>query len=176
CSPPYWSFRSWVRPSTIWSRPASASSCPGRPSSTRSTAAEESEPTTEDETTMRKLRGLPVFLVLGLLLGASPAARPALAADNVTVQLDWVVRGDHAMFFVARDKGFFEKHGITVTAIRKGTGTPDALRLVGNGNADFGFGDLPTLAVARSQGVPDVALVAVNQRSPLAIISLKKNK
>lgn len=104
------------------------------------------------------------------------AAMPAWAMDNVSVQLDWVVRGDHAMFFVARDKGYFKKEGINITAIRKGTGTPDALRLVGNGNADFGFGDLPTLAVSRSQGVPVVALVAVNERSPLAIISIKKHK
>ena len=29
---------------------------------------------------------------------------------------------------------------------RRGTGSPNAMRLVGNGNADFGFGDLPTLA------------------------------
>ena len=100
----------------------------------------------------------------------------AHAADPVSVQLDWLVRGDHAMFFVARDKGYFKKEGIDVTAIRKGTGTPNALRLVGNGNADFGFGDLPTLAVAHSQGVPAVAIVAVNERSPLAIISLAKRK
>ncbi|TIQ24139.1 MAG: ABC transporter substrate-binding protein, partial [Mesorhizobium sp.] len=46
--------------------------------------------------------------------------------------------------------------------------------LVGNGNAEFGFGDLPTLAVARSQNVPVVALAAVNQQSPLGIISLAK--
>ncbi len=120
----------------------------------------------------RQLRAL--FLAFGLALGAGLVPAHARAADQVTVQLDWVVRGDHAMFFVARDKGFFRKHGIEVTAIRKGTGTPDALRLVGNGNAQFGFGDLPTLAVARSQGVPAVALIAVNERSPLAIISIKK--
>jgi NitT/TauT family transport system substrate-binding protein len=120
------------------------------------------------------------MLALGLAAGAtmaasgwSPAAR---AADDVTVQLDWVVRGDHSIFFVGRDKGYFKANGINVTAIRKGTGTPDALRLVANGNADFGFGDLPTLAVSRSQGVPDVALVAVNERSPLAIIAIKKRK
>ncbi len=100
-------------------------------------------------------------------------AAPAVAADQVSVQLDWVVRGDHAMFFVARDKGYFDKNGIAVTAIRKGTGSVDALRLVANGNADFGFADLPTLLVARSQQVPAVALVAVNQRSPLAMISVK---
>ena len=88
--------------------------------------------------------------------------------DNVSVQLDYVVRGDHAMFFVAKEKGYFAKQGIDVTAIRRGTGSPNAMRLVGNGNAEFGFGDLPTLAVARSQDVPVVALVAVNQHSPLA--------
>jgi len=105
------------------------------------------------------------------VLGFSNAA---LAADKINVQLDWVVRGNHAMFFVGKEKGFFAKNGIDVAEIRKGSGSPDAMRLVGNGNADFGFGDLPTLAVARSQNVPVVAVAAVNQHSPLAIISLAK--
>jgi NitT/TauT family transport system substrate-binding protein len=104
------------------------------------------------------------------------AISPASADDDVKVQLDWVVRGNHAMFFVAKDKGYFKENGINVTEIRKGTGTPDALRLVANGNADFGFGDLPTLAVTRSQGLPVTAIVGVNQRSPLAMISLAKHK
>ncbi|QIG50247.1 ABC transporter substrate-binding protein [Nordella sp. HKS 07] len=108
-----------------------------------------------------------------LLLAATAAAK---AADEVSVQLDWVVRGNHAMFFVARDKGYFKDNDIEVTAIRKGTGSVDALRLVGAGNAEFGFGDLPTLAVARSQAVPVVALAAVNQRSPMGMIALAKTK
>src|SRR5205085_9604544 len=95
------------------------------------------------------------------------------AADDVSVQLDWLVRGNHAMFFVARDNGYFSEAGINVTAIRKGTGSTDALKLVANGNADFGFADLPTLQVGRSQKLPVAALVAVNQESPLAMISLK---
>jgi NitT/TauT family transport system substrate-binding protein len=96
----------------------------------------------------------------------------ANAADSVSVQLDYVVRGNHAMFFVAKDKGYFAKQNIDVTDIRRGTGSPNAMRLVGNGNAEFGFGDLPTLAVARSQNVPVVALAAVNQFSPLGMIAL----
>ncbi len=83
------------------------------------------------------------------------ASTPARAADEVSVQLDWVVRGNHAMFFVAKELGYFAENGIEVTEIRKGTGSPDAMRLVGNGNAEFGFGDLPTLAVARSHGADD---------------------
>jgi NitT/TauT family transport system substrate-binding protein len=94
------------------------------------------------------------------------------AADKVSVQLDYVVRGNHAMFFVAKKKGYFEKQGIEVTAIQRGTGSPNAMRLVGNGNAEFGFGDLPTLVVARSQDVPVVALAAVNQHSPLGMLAL----
>lgn len=96
----------------------------------------------------------------------------AFAADTVTVQLDYVVRGNHAMFFVAKKKGYFEKQGIDVTAIQRGTGSPNAMRIVGNGTAQFGFGDLPTLAVARSQNVPVVAISAVNQHSPLGMLSL----
>jgi NitT/TauT family transport system substrate-binding protein len=103
---------------------------------------------------------------------ATMVSTASLAADKVSVQLDYVVRGNHAMFFVAKKKGYFEKEGIEVTAIQRGTGSPNAMRLVGNGNADFGFGDLPTLAVARSQNVPVVALVAVNQHSPLGMLAL----
>jgi NitT/TauT family transport system substrate-binding protein len=105
--------------------------------------------------------------VISTVIGTS-----ALAADKVGVQLDYVVRGNHAMFFVAKKKGYFEKHGIEVTAIQRGTGSPNAMRIVGNGNAEFGFGDLPTLAVARTQNVPVVALVAVNQQSPLGMLAL----
>lgn len=105
---------------------------------------------------------------VSLLAGAS-----AQAADDVTVQLDYIVRANHAMFFVGQEKGFFAQNGINLTAVRKGTGSTDALRLVANGNADFGFADLPTLMVGRARQIPVVALAAVNQRSPLAIISLK---
>src|ERR1700754_3724466 len=98
---------------------------------------------------MMRLRGLISggFLALAALFAASQAH----AEDDVSVQLAWVPRGNHAMFYVAQEKGYFKENGINVTAIRKGTGTPDALRLVANGNADFGFGDLPTLAISRSQ-------------------------
>jgi NitT/TauT family transport system substrate-binding protein len=110
--------------------------------------------------------------ILAAAVLASVVSTACFAADKVSVQLDYVVRGNHAMFFVARKKGYFDKQGIEVTAIQRGTGSPNAMRLVGNGNAEFGFGDLPTLVVARSQDVPVVALAAVNQHSPLGMLSL----
>src|SRR3982751_769588 len=101
------------------------------------------------------------------LLGAgsavmSTSTNVASAADDVSVQLDWLVRGNHAMFFVGKEKGYFSQSGINVTAVRKGTGSVDALKLISNGNAEFGFSDLPTLQVGRSQSLPVVAIAAVN--------------
>jgi ABC-type nitrate/sulfonate/bicarbonate transport system substrate-binding protein len=96
----------------------------------------------------------------------------ARVAKRQPRRLDWVVRGNHAMFFVAKEKGYFAEENIEVTAIRRGTGSPNAMRLVGNNDAEFGFGDLPTLALARSQDVPVIALAAVNQHSPLAMLAL----
>jgi NitT/TauT family transport system substrate-binding protein len=113
------------------------------------------------------MKAISLAAAIATLIGTA-----SYAADKVSVQLDYVVRGNHAMFFVAKKKGYFEKQGIDVTAIQRGTGSPNAMRLVGNGNAEFGFGDLPTLAVARSQDVPVVALAAVNQHSPLGMLAL----
>jgi NitT/TauT family transport system substrate-binding protein len=124
---------------------------------------------------MRRLAPMsstPVVSALLAIVTAFLLGTRADAADQVSVQLDYVVRGNHAMFFVAKEKGYFANNGIEVTAIQKGTGSPNAMRLVGNGNAEFGFGDLPTLAVARSQDVPVVALAAVNQHSPLGMLAL----
>lgn len=125
---------------------------------------------------MRKTTWISRFVAGCAMVLAAGGATSALAADAVTVQLDWVVRGNHAMFFVGRDQGYFAKQGIDLTAVRKGTGSTDALRLVANGNATFGFGDLPTLIVGRTQGLNNTAIVAVNQKSPLAMISIKAKK
>ncbi|MDI2097796.1 ABC transporter substrate-binding protein [Ruicaihuangia caeni] len=107
--------------------------------------------------------------------GSAENPDAAKEMDHVTVQLDYVVRGNHAMFFVAKDQGFFEEEGIVVDDIIKGTGSPDAMRIVAGGQADFGFGDLPTLATANTQGAEVTALAAVNQVSPLSMCSLADN-
>jgi NitT/TauT family transport system substrate-binding protein len=119
-----------------------------------------------------------VYVICGavLVLTALTSASSALGNDRVTVQLDFVIRGNHGIFFVGKSEGFFAKEGIDIVAINKGTGSVNTMRQIGTGSGDFGFGDLPTLAIARSQNTPVVAIAAVNQRNPTAIISLAKTK
>lgn len=117
--------------------------------------------------------------VSALLVGCSGSSGDDEGAggkdlEHVSVQLDYVPRGNHAMFYVANELGYFKDEGIAVDAITKGTGSPDAMRIVGTGKADFGFGDLPSLVMARSQGVEVTTLSAVNQQSPLGMCSLSE--
>ncbi|PRX96762.1 ABC transporter substrate-binding protein [Allonocardiopsis opalescens] len=95
--------------------------------------------------------------------------------DSVTVQLDYQLRGNHGIFHVAEELGYFAEAGIEIEDITLGSGSPDALRIVGTGRADFGFADLPSLVTARSQQVPVRALAAVNQVSPLGLCTLGDN-
>ncbi|MGI5200293.1 ABC transporter substrate-binding protein [Spirillospora sp. CA-108201] len=105
----------------------------------------------------------------GTVADDGPGGRP----ETVTVQLDYRLRGNHGIFYVADRLGYFRQEGIKVADIKQGTGSTDAVRIVGNGRAQFGFADLPTLVTARSHGVPVKALAVVNQSSPLAMCSLK---
>ena len=114
--------------------------------------------------------------VLGAVLlavGAGAVGAQAAETDKVKVRLDWLIRGTHAMFFVAKDKGFFKAENIEMELIHKGNGSLNTMTLLGNNQYEFGFGDLPTLTVAKSKSVPVVGLVVVNQRSPMALVALK---
>ena len=44
------------------------------------------------------------------------------AADNVTLRLDWVLGGYHAVWHYAKEQGVFEKNGINVN-LREGRGS-----------------------------------------------------
>lgn len=133
----------------------------------------------QKRSTMAALAGLAVLTLNACSSSDGDSGKSAEGStdtlDQVTIQLDYEVRGNHGIFYVADELGFFEEEGIEVAEINKGSGSPDTLRLVGSGGADFGFADLPSLAAARAQDVPVKAIAAVNQVSPLAMCSLADN-
>ncbi len=98
----------------------------------------------------------------------APAAG-ALAADAVTLRLDWVVGSEHAPIFLAREKGFFKDEGIDVTIIR-GEGSTVTVKLVGNRTNDFGYATADQALMAYAKGLPVVATAVILQKSPSAII------
>jgi putative hydroxymethylpyrimidine transport system substrate-binding protein len=72
-------------------------------------------------------------IALALLLTVA-GGETALAAERMTVILDWFVNPDHAPLVVAREKGFFRRHGLEVDLVAP-SNPNDPPKLVAAGKA-----------------------------------------
>ncbi|HXV80676.1 MAG TPA: ABC transporter substrate-binding protein [Candidatus Binatia bacterium] len=111
----------------------------------------------------------PALMATLIALGTVTAAiANAAEPKEVTVRLDFIIGGKHAPWFVALEKGFYTKRGLTAT-IQAGSGSADTVRAIAAGVADFGFADISTAIVARSRGTP-VRVVAQFGYVPTTIV------
>jgi NitT/TauT family transport system substrate-binding protein len=94
---------------------------------------------------------------------------PAWAVDNVNLRLDWVYGSEFAPIFLARDKGFFKDEGINVN-ILPGQGSTVTVKLVGNGDADFGEAGADQALMGYAKGLPVVSTAVILQKAPGAVI------
>jgi putative hydroxymethylpyrimidine transport system substrate-binding protein len=88
------------------------------------------------------------------------AAVPALAAEPLTVMLDWFVNPDHAPLLIAQDKGFFAKQGLDVNLVAP-SNPNDPPKLVAAGKADLAVSYQPQLYLQAEQGLPLVRIATL---------------
>lgn len=120
-----------------------------------------------------------VFALLQLPgLGCSKKAEPPAASDagtlapalaKVVLALDWVPEPEFGGFYAGREDGAYARHGIATEIQGGGAGVP-VLQMVATGRADFGTVGADELVTARARGADVVALFAVFQTSPQAIM------
>lgn len=110
-------------------------------------------------------------LCLVLVLGCGCADAPKRDMDRVSLRLKWIHQAQFAGFYVAEKEGHFDRAGIKVT-IRPGGQDQSALKLVANGSDDFGVWGADQLIIARSRGIPVVALAVIFPRSPVCFTAL----
>jgi len=103
--------------------------------------------------------------------GAPAGAR---AEDKVTLRLDWVNSGYHAVWYYGIDKGIFKNAGVDLD-VAEGRGSAITAQTVANGSVMFGTSDGGAVMGLISQGVPIKIVSGYLRRSPLAIIFPKKN-
>ena len=77
---------------------------------------------------------------------------PARADDKLTVLLDWFVNPDHAALVVAKEGGFFHKHGLDVTFIEPADPAAPP-RLVAAGQGDIAVSYQPSFYLSRQEGI-----------------------
>jgi putative hydroxymethylpyrimidine transport system substrate-binding protein len=108
-----------------------------------------------------------VLVVLALALVAGVAAGcggddpgPAADAERVRLILDWFPNTDHAGIYGAIGEGYFADEGLDVRP-EVPSDPAAALKQVGAGRAPFAISYEPEVLLARSQGVPVVAVGAL---------------
>ncbi len=107
------------------------------------------------------------------LLGLSMAmSAPALAQprEKVTLMLNWFVYGEHAPFFLGKERGYFEQEGIDLQ-IQEGRGSASTIQAVAAGSVDLGYADVGVMMKAVARGAPVKTIGVLLQSTPAAVVS-----
>ena len=101
--------------------------------------------------------------------GARRFGRAGNAQDKLQFRLNWTIYGEHAPFFVARDKGFYKEEGLDVE-ILEGSGSTTVAQLVANLTNPIAYVDAATMMRGIGAGMPIKAVGVTLQQSPMAFI------
>src|SRR3954463_8113239 len=113
-------------------------------------------------------------LIQIVLLSSFAAAAQAQPLEKVTLRLDWVNSGYHAIWYLAVDRGLFKAEGIDLEVL-EGRGSSVVAPTVGNGSVMFGPSDTGTVMGLASQGLPIRIVGGYLRQSPFALIFPRKN-
>ena len=111
----------------------------------------------------------PIVVFVTLVSASWLFMTPSPAAEKIRVRLDWVPWGSHAPIHLAAQKGVFAKHGLEVET-DDGNGSVTAVQIVGNGEYDIGFASLAPMAIARSKGLPVVAIAGLVRQNDIGLL------
>ncbi len=94
--------------------------------------------------------------------------------QDATLVLDFVPGAVHSGIYEALQKGYYEDNGINLKVIEP-TSTADTLKLIDAGKAEFGIADGIDLATQISDGREAQGIMAIAQRPPGGLITLKES-
>ena len=114
------------------------------------------------------------FITIMVFVGLLITATLAQAADSVTVRLKWLNQAQFARYYVAKEKGYYEKAGLDVSIQPGGSDFP-AIQMIAGGSEQFGVTGADQILIARSKGVPVVAIAVIYRENPFVLFSLKKS-
>lgn len=110
-----------------------------------------------------------ISTLLAAVAAVTVAVSPAAAQDKLQFRLNWTIYGEHAPFFVAKDKGFYKDEGLDVE-ILEGSGSTTVAQLVANLTNPIAYVDAATMMRGIGAGMPIKAVGVTLQQSPMAFI------
>jgi NitT/TauT family transport system substrate-binding protein len=127
--------------------------------------------TTERRLGIKFLVAAAVASLAAVAISSSAGAKPH-ALKKVSVRMDFLIRGYHSGFYVAREKGWYEAAGLDVS-IAEGTGSLSTAQSVAAGNDTFGLVDATSMITANAQGAGLKMVANMRGRNGLAVIVRK---
>lgn len=105
---------------------------------------------------------------------SSSSATTTTPHQTATIVLDWYPNVDHAGILAAKTQGFFDDAGVTVRT-QVPSDPAASLKQVAAGKVPFAVSYEPEVLVARSQGLPVVAVGAIVQQ-PLNAVMVRADR
>ncbi|MFE0017858.1 ABC transporter substrate-binding protein [Mesorhizobium sp. NPDC059054] len=109
-------------------------------------------------------------LMITTAMVAALAAAPAMANEKFTFALNWFPVGDHAAYWVAKEKGYFAEKGLDVV-IENSKGSGDSIAKVDTGRADAGLADAAVVIGSRGRGTTVKVVGVIFDRTPMNFFS-----
>jgi NitT/TauT family transport system substrate-binding protein len=111
------------------------------------------------------------LLVLVSACTATPSASPSVSLRPIRLLLGFQPDVQFAPFYLAQQNGLFAKAGLAVTIEYKSDA--DLVRLVGDGQAQFGVTDATDVMISRTAGIPIKYVATLYRLFPVALIGPK---
>lgn len=114
------------------------------------------------------------YLMSLLVLALTVTGANAQTLEKVSLRIDWVNSGYHAIWYLAQDRGLPKELGIDLEVL-EGRGSAVVAQTVGNGSVMFGTSDTGAVMGLASQGLPVKIVAGYMRQTPFALIFPKKN-
>ncbi len=122
----------------------------------------------EEETVKSTTKMYALLAAVAAIVALDAPAR-AQTPEKFQFRLNWTLYGEHAPFFVARDKGFYKEEGLDVE-ILEGSGSTTVAQLVANMTNPIAYVDAATMMRGVGAGMPIKAVGVTLQQSPMSFI------
>lgn len=99
------------------------------------------------------------------------ATVPALAADAVSLRLNWYLGGLHVPFYYGKEKGYYAAEGIDLT-INEGRGSANTVQVVAAGSDTFGLADSSSVITTAAKGAEVKSVMSLLNSTGYAVVSL----
>jgi putative hydroxymethylpyrimidine transport system substrate-binding protein len=106
------------------------------------------------------------------IVALSIGTLPVLAADKLTVYLDWFVNPDHGPLVIAQTQGYFKENGLEVELVAPSDPSAPP-RLIAAGQGDIAISYQPQLHVQVAEGLPLVRVGTLAETPLNALVVLK---